>query len=285
MERGIFMQDTQPMNQSLQLFDQTMVMGILNVTPDSFSDGGQFNDLERAVAQAEQMVADGATVIDVGGESTRPGHTPVSAEEEIDRVVPVIQALSDHISVPISIDTFKAKTAEAAVRAGATIINDVWGAKHDPEIGAVAKKYNCPIILMHNQAESDYDDLMDDIKTSLKESIEIVKQQGVNDEQIILDPGVGFGKTHQQNLLAMRRMQELKTLGYPILLGTSRKSIVGKTLGLPVEERLEGTIATICQGVSQGVDIVRVHDVKEVKRAVDMMDAMLGKGWNEHGQD
>ncbi|NIK12686.1 dihydropteroate synthase [Alkalibacillus almallahensis] len=279
------MQDTQPMNQSLQLFDQTMVMGILNVTPDSFSDGGQFNDLERAVAQAEQMVADGATVIDVGGESTRPGHTPVSAEEEIDRVVPVIQALSDHISVPISIDTFKAKTAEAAVRAGATIINDVWGAKHDPEIGAVAKKYNCPIILMHNQAESDYDDLMDDIKTSLKESIEIVKQQGVNDEQIILDPGVGFGKTHQQNLLAMRRMQELKTLGYPILLGTSRKSIVGKTLGLPVEERLEGTIATICQGVSQGVDIVRVHDVKEVKRAVDMMDAMLGKGWNEHGQD
>ncbi|MDQ0158471.1 dihydropteroate synthase [Alkalibacillus salilacus] len=279
------MQDTQPMNQSLPLFDQTMVMGILNVTPDSFSDGGQFNDLERAVAQAEQMVADGATVIDVGGESTRPGHTPVSVEEEINRVVPVIQALTEHLSVPISIDTYKAKTAEAAVQAGATIINDVWGAKHDPEIGTIAKKYGCPIILMHNQTEPNYDDLMDDLKISLKGSIETVKQQGVKDEQIILDPGVGFGKTHQQNLLVMRRMQELKTLGYPILLGTSRKSVVGKTLDLTVEERLEGTIATVCQGVSQGVDIVRVHDVKEVKRAVDMMDAMLGKGWNEHGQD
>ncbi|MDQ0352677.1 dihydropteroate synthase [Alkalibacillus filiformis] len=262
----------------LDIQQKTAVMGILNVTPDSFSDGGQFNEEHAAIKQAQMMVENGADIIDIGGESTRPGHTPVSVNEEIDRVVPTISAIQGHIDQPISIDTYKAKTAEAAIKSGASIINDVWGAKHDPEIAAVAKETGAPIILMHNQEEPEYDDLIEDMKATLYDSINLVKKYGVQDEQIILDPGVGFGKTHEQNLLVMRRLNELKSLGFPILLGTSRKSIIGKELDLPVEERLEGTIATICQGIAQGVDVVRVHDVKEVARATKMMDAMIGKG-------
>ncbi|MET3683741.1 dihydropteroate synthase [Alkalibacillus flavidus] len=268
---------------TLRLHEETAIMGILNVTPDSFSDGGQFDRLNDAVQQAKQMESDGAKIIDVGGESTRPGHTPVTVQEEIDRVEPVIKALSDTINSPISIDTFKADTAQAAARAGATMINDVWGAKYDPEIAAVAHEFDIPIVLMHNQTQPVYDDMVDDMKASLVESINIVKQYGVSDDQIILDPGVGFGKTLHQNLLVMRRLHEFKALGYPVLLGTSRKSLIGKTLDLPVDERLEGTIATVCQGVSQGVEIVRVHDVKAVYRATKMMDAMLGKRWDVNG--
>lgn len=262
----------------LDFSKKTIIMGILNVTPDSFSDGGKFNRLDDAVERAQRLVADGAGIIDIGGESTRPGHEPVSHEEESARVVPVIERLVKTIDTPISIDTFKAKTAENALQAGATIINDVWGAKADPEITAVAKSFNAPIILMHNQDDPDYDDIIEDMKKSLSESIEIAKKNGVSDEKIILDPGVGFGKTLEQNLLVMRRLGELKTMGYPILLGTSRKSMIGKVLDLPVEERLEGTIATVCSGIQQGVEIVRVHDVKEINRAAKMMDAMLGKG-------
>ncbi|GEL78238.1 dihydropteroate synthase [Tenuibacillus multivorans] len=265
-------------------FDQeTIVMGILNVTPDSFSDGGKFNTKSKAIEHAKFMVENGAKIIDIGGESTRPGHKPVSADEEIERVVPMIEQVTTHLDVPVSIDTFKAKTADHAVQAGATIINDVWGAKADPEIADVSKTYNTPIILMHNQDEPHYDDLIEDMKKSLAESIDIAIKRGVSKNKIILDPGVGFGKTQQHNLLAMRRLHELQTLGYPMLLGTSRKSVVGKALDLPVEERLEGTIATVCSGIQQGVEIVRVHDVKKVSRAVKMMDAILGKGDHLHG--
>ncbi|MFC0014548.1 MULTISPECIES: dihydropteroate synthase [Allobacillus] len=257
---------------------KTTIMGILNVTPDSFSDGGKFNQLDDAVERAKRLVADGAGIIDIGGESTRPGHEPVSYEEESERVVPVIERLAKSMDTPISIDTFKAKTAENALQAGATIINDVWGAKADPEITAVAKSFDAPIILMHNQDAPHYDDLIEDMKKSLAESIEIAKKNGVSEDKIIIDPGIGFGKTLEQNLLVMRRLSELKAMGYPILLGTSRKSMIGKVLDLPVDERIEGTIATVCSGIQQGVEIVRVHDVKEVNRAVQMMDAMLGKG-------
>ncbi|PKR77521.1 dihydropteroate synthase [Halalkalibacillus sediminis] len=257
---------------------KTLVMGILNVTPDSFSDGGQFTEMETALNQVDQMINDGADIIDVGGESTRPGHEPVSEDEEIQRVIPIIQAIRERSSVPISIDTYKAKTAKAAVEAGATIINDVWGAKREPEIAQVAKDYQVPIILMHNQEGTSYEDIIEDMKKSLLESVNLAKSYGVEDQHIILDPGIGFGKTWEQNLLVMRRLNELKTLGYPLLLGTSRKSLIGRVLDLPVEERLEGTLATLCYGVQQGVEIVRVHDVKEAKRTVRMMDAMIGKG-------
>ncbi|SER16132.1 dihydropteroate synthase [Piscibacillus halophilus] len=270
-------------NMTLQFDQETVVMGILNVTPDSFSDGGKFNSTSTAIKHAGQMVNDGAKIIDIGGESTRPGHKPVEADEEIGRVVPVIEELTKHVQVPLSIDTFKSKTADAALKAGAHIINDVWGAKQDPEIAAVAKEYKAPIILMHNQGEPEYDDVIEDMKKSLSESIEIAQQHGVTDDQIILDPGVGFGKTLEQNLLVMRRLHELRTLGYPILLGTSRKSMIGKALDLPVDERLEGTIATVCYGIQQGCEIVRVHDVKEVSRAAKMMDSMMGKGERVHG--
>ncbi|WP_188207343.1 dihydropteroate synthase [Alkalibacillus aidingensis] len=262
----------------LDFTQKTQIMGILNVTPDSFSDGGMYDQVESAIEKAKQLVSDGAHLIDVGGESTRPGHEPVSETVEIERVVPVIKAIKSQVNVPISIDTYKSKTAEEAVKAGADMINDVWGAKYDPEITAVASEYNKPIILMHNQLEPNYDDLIEDMKKSLYESVEIAKKHGIKDDQIILDPGVGFGKTHAHNLLVMRRLHELKTLGYPLLLGTSRKSIIGKTLDLPVDERTEGSITTVCYGIAQGVEIVRVHDVKETSRSVRMMDAMIGKG-------
>ncbi|RPF51223.1 dihydropteroate synthase [Aquisalibacillus elongatus] len=274
-------------NENIELnFEQeTIVMGILNVTPDSFSDGGHFVDGSKAVEHAQQMVLHGAKIIDIGGESTRPGHDPVSVDEEVKRVVPIIREIKDQVKAPISVDTYKSKTADEAVKAGASMINDVWGAKEDPDIAHVASEHQVPIILMHNQTHTKYDDIIEDMKKSLAESIEVAKRAGVPDEHIILDPGVGFGKTLQQNLLTMRRLHELKTLGYPLLLGTSRKSMIGKTLELPVDERLEGTVATVCYGIQQGVEIVRVHDVKEISRSVKMMDSMMGKGVLMHGSN
>lgn len=260
------------------LQNQTLVMGILNVTPDSFSDGGHFDEIAIAVEHAKALESNGAHIIDVGGESTRPGHVPVTIEEEIERVIPVINAIKKYVSVPISIDTYKAEVARLAIEAGATIINDVWGAKREPEIAKVASEYNVPIILMHNRDNKNYEDLLTDIKKDLQESINLVKKAGVPDENIILDPGIGFAKTSDDNLLVLRRLDELKIMGYPLLLGTSRKSFIGKVLDLPVEERLEGTGATICYGISKGADIIRVHDVKEMARMVKMMDSIVGKG-------
>ena len=256
---------------------KTWVMGILNVTPDSFSDGGKYNTIEQALAQARKMIEDGADIIDVGGESTRPGYTMISDEEEISRVVPVIKALAEETDVLISIDTYKAAVAEAAVAAGAHIINDIWGAKYEPEIAKVAAKWDVPIILMHNRNDTSYNDFWKEVQQDVDESIRIALDAGVCKEQIWLDPGIGFGKTTAHNIEMMQHLKEFVDLGYPVLLGTSRKSLVGKVLGLPVPERLEGSLATVCFGVDRGCQVVRVHDVKETSRAVRMMDVLTGK--------
>ncbi|MBN9656247.1 dihydropteroate synthase [Halobacillus sp. GSS1] len=257
---------------------ETLVMGILNITPDSFSDGGLYFDLDHAVKQAKMMEEEGAHIIDIGGESTRPGHRPVTVEEELARVIPAIQAVKKAVSLPISIDTYKAEVAEKAVAAGASIINDVWGAIKEPAIADVAAQYGVPIILTHNRSDRNYKSLLDDMKNDLRRSIKTAREAGVKDEHIILDPGIGFAKTQAQNLEVMRNLADLKELGYPLLLGTSRKSFIGTALDLPKDERMEGTGATVCYGVAQGVDIVRVHDVKPIVRMTKMMDAMLGKG-------
>jgi len=261
---------------------QTQIMGILNITPDSFSDGGRFNALEQAVSRAKEMVQEGAHIIDVGGESTRPGAKPVSLEEELSRVIPIIEALSNEIDVPISIDTYKAEVARQAVNAGATIINDVWGAKKEPEIAKVAAEFNVPIILMHNRKERHYHNLIEDMISDLKESVRIAIEAGVKEENIVLDPGIGFAKTFEDNLEVMRHLDRICSLKYPVLLGTSRKSFIGHVLDLPPVERVEGTGATVCLGIERGCQFVRVHDVKEIARMAKMMDAMLGKGVNNH---
>lgn len=260
---------------ALNLNEKTLIMGILNVTPDSFSDGGNYNEVEAAVRHAKEMVIDGAHIIDIGGESTRPGFAKVSAEEELRRVLPMIRAVSEAVDVPISIDTYKAEVAKQAIEAGAHIINDIWGAKAEPEIAKVAAHYDVPIILMHNRDNTNYRNLMADMIADLYESITIAKHAGVRDENIILDPGIGFAKTFEQNLEVMRNLEQLKVLGYPLLLATSRKSFIGHALDLPVEERLEGTCATVCLGIQKGCEIVRVHDVKEMSRMAKMMDAMV----------
>ncbi|MYL31958.1 MULTISPECIES: dihydropteroate synthase [Halobacillus] len=260
------------------LAEETLVMGILNVTPDSFSDGGLYTDVDRAVHQAERMVEEGARIIDIGGESTRPGHEPVTEREELQRVIPVIEAVSRTVDVPISIDTYKSEVAKQAVEHGASIINDVWGALKDPAIADVAARYDVPIILTHNREDRNYTHLITDMKQDLRNMVDSVKARGVKDAQIILDPGIGFAKSQQQNLVVMRHLKDLRDLGYPLLLGTSRKSFIGTVLDLPKEERMEGTGATVCYGISQGVEIVRVHDVQPVSRMVKMMDAMIGKG-------
>ncbi|MDX6154456.1 dihydropteroate synthase [Marinococcus sp. PL1-022] len=263
-------------NWELDFSLKTFVMGILNVTPDSFSDGGRYSGVEQAVAQAEKLVEDGADIIDIGGESTRPGAAFVEAEEEQRRIVPVLEALRDRIGVPISVDTYKASTAEAALGAGADIINDVWGAKADPGMARVAAEYDVPIILMHNRDNTEYQDLMPDMIQDVYESIAICEQAGVKEDRIILDPGIGFAKTYEQNLEAMRKMDQFTSLSYPVLLGSSRKSLISKTLELPAHDRVEGTGATVSLGIERGCDIVRVHDVKEMTRVARMMDAMLG---------
>lgn len=261
----------------LDFTKETFVMGILNVTPDSFSDGGMFNSVEKAVAQAKKMVADGAKIIDVGGESTRPGYTRISDEEEIARVVPVIQALLKEVQAIISIDTYKSNVARAAIKAGAHIINDIWGAKADPEMVKVAAELNVPIILMHNRKNNQYNNFFADYMEDLQESIEIAKGAGVRDEHIFLDPGIGFVKSLSESIETMQRLDELVALGYPVLLATSRKRMIGSVLDLPVDERVEGTAATCAFGVQKGCHIMRVHDVKEVARTVKMMDALVGK--------
>ncbi|PEJ59422.1 dihydropteroate synthase [Bacillus toyonensis] len=263
---------------TLNLNEKTLIMGILNVTPDSFSDGGSYNEVDAAVRHAKEMKNEGAHIIDIGGESTRPGFAKVSAEEEIKRVVPMIQTVSKEVELPISIDTYKAEVAKQAIEAGAHIINDIWGAKAEPEIAEVAAHYDVPIILMHNRDNMSYRNLMADMIADLYDSIKIAKAAGVRDENIILDPGIGFAKTPEQNLEAMRNLEQLNVLGYPVLLGTSRKSFIGHVLDLPVEERLEGTGATVCLGIEKGCEFVRVHDVKEMARMAKMMDAMIGKG-------
>jgi dihydropteroate synthase len=263
---------------TLDFSKKTIVMGILNATPDSFSDGGKFNTVEIAVERAREMVANGADIIDIGGESTRPGFAAVSLEEELGRVIPVIKAISKQVHVPISIDTYKAEVAKQAIEAGAHIINDVWGAKADENMGQVAADLGVPIVLMHNRHDRNYKVFMRDVLNDLYESIAIVKKAGVKDENIILDPGIGFARDYQENLLTMQNLDLFVRLGYPVLLGTSRKTMIGQALDLPVHERMEGTGATVCYGIQKGCQIIRIHDVKEMSRMAKMMDALMGKG-------
>lgn len=263
---------------TLDFSKKTIVMGILNATPDSFSDGGKFNTVEIAVERAREMVANGADIIDIGGESTRPGFAAVSLEEELERVIPVIKAISEQVHVPISIDTYKAEVAKQAIEAGAQIINDVWGAKADENMGQVAADLGVPIVLMHNRHDRNYKVFMRDVLNDLYESIAIVKKAGVKDENIILDPGIGFARDYQENLLTMQNLDLFVRLGYPVLLGTSRKTMIGQALDLPVHERMEGTGATVCYGIQKGCQIIRIHDVKEMSRMAKMMDALMGKG-------
>jgi dihydropteroate synthase len=263
---------------SLDYEKKTIIMGILNITPDSFSDGGNYYHIEQAVQRAKEMVENGADIIDIGGESTRPGHEPVSEEEELNRVIPVIRAVAQAVKVPISIDTYKAEVAKQAVQAGAHMINDVWGAKADPNMASVAADLQVPIILMHNRKDRNYQDFLRDVFNDIYESISTVKKAGVKDEMIIVDPGIGFAKSHQENLLMMRNLDKLVSFGYPVLLGTSRKSMIGNVLHLPVTERMEGTGATVCYGIQKGCQLVRVHDVKEIARMANMLDALMAKG-------
>ncbi|MDI6632086.1 MAG: dihydropteroate synthase [Thermoanaerobacteraceae bacterium] len=248
-------------------------MGILNVTPDSFSDGGRYSTLEAATARALAMVEEGADIIDVGGESTRPGHTPVDAAEELRRILPVLEAVVPQVPVPVSVDTTKAAVARAALEAGAHIINDQW-ALRDPEMAALAASAGAPVVLMHNRRDTEYRDLMGDIVAYFEERTAAALAAGIPPEHIIIDPGIGFGKTPEQNREVMRRLEELNSLGFPVLIGTSRKSFIGYTLNLPVEERLEGTAATVAVGIMKGADIIRVHDVKEMVRVARMVDAL-----------
>ena len=254
---------------------RTYIMGILNVTPDSFSDGGRYDTLEAAREQARTLEAVGADIIDVGGESTRPGHTPVSAAEEQRRVLPVIEALGDILGIPLSVDTSKAVVAAAAVGKGAAMINDVWGFRRDPEMASVAARTGAACCLMHNRQRAEYRDLCGEIEAELLESVSIARRAGVEEEQILLDPGIGFGKTPEHNLTVLRQLRRFTALGYPVLLGASRKSMIGKVLDLPIEERLEGTLATTVLGIEAGVDVLRVHNVQANARAAAMADAVL----------
>ncbi len=258
---------------------RTYIMGILNVTPDSFSDGGKFIDIKDAFAQTKKMVEDGADIIDIGGESTRPGAEPVTYEQEVARIIPVIKAIKEQIDIPVSVDTYRISTAKAALAAGADMVNDVWGLKFDPDMAKVIAENDVPVCIMHNSYTNEYVSLIDDIKESLEQSIEIALRSGISDENIILDPGIGFGKSWEQNLDIMIALDRIKRLGYPILLGTSRKSFIGKVLGLPVEDRLEGTLATSAYGIVKGADILRVHDVLQNKRVAIMTDRMVRAEW------
>lgn len=254
---------------------KTYIMGILNVTPDSFSDGGMYTDFSAARRHALSMIEEGADFIDIGGESTRPDAIPVESVEEISRVLPVIKDLSEICDTTISIDTYHAKTALAAIEAGATLVNDVWGLRADPDMADVIAQHDVYVCIMHNRKTPDYNDFIDDVKRDLSFSIEIALKSKIKEENIIIDPGVGFGKTYENNISIMKNLDEFKKFGYPLLLGVSRKSIIGVTLKLPLNERIEGTIAVNVMGIIKGADIIRVHDIEPNRRAAIMTDRMV----------
>lgn len=264
---------------SLTIGKETLIMGIVNITPDSFSDGGKWNDLDSALRHAEALVEDGAHIIDIGAESSRPGCTPISEKEEIERLLPILERIVKEIPIPISVDTFKAATAEMAIKAGVHIINDIWGLQYVTEPGqmaAVAANYNIPIVAMHNQKGSAYNtDLIWAVEQFFAETIKIAATAGINPNNIILDPGIGFGKTAEQNRVIIRRLEELTRLPYPMLIGTSRKGFIGSALNLPITERMEGTAATCLISQLKGCDIMRVHDVKPIARMCRMTDYIV----------
>jgi len=259
------------------------IMGILNVTPDSFSDGGKWFMPDSALRHAEYMANGGADIIDVGGESSRPGHTGISEQEELDRTIPVVEALNSRFDIPLSVDTWKGAVAATALRAGASMVNDIWGLKRDPGMAGVIAGSGAACCLMHNRGSIDYTDFLSDIISDLKASVVLAGNAGISAEKIILDPGIGFAKTNGMNLEAINRLDLIRQLGYPVLLGASRKSVVGLTLGLPVTERLEGSLAAAVVGVMRGCSFLRVHDVVETRRAVRMAEAILGTTQIESG--
>ena len=257
---------------------RTYVMGIINVSPDSFSGDGFDSDIAGVIKQGLTFQAEGADILDLGAQSTRPGHLEITEKAELDRLIPALDALTNKLDIPISVDTYKPEVAKAALESGASIINDIWGLKHDPNIAQIAAEHEVPIILMHNQSTTDYNDLIANILESLNHSIELALQSGVSKANIIIDPGIGFGKTPDQNLEIIKRLNEFSTLGVPILIGTSRKSTIGHILDTPPNERLEGTASTIALSIAAGVDIIRVHDVREMVRVSRMTDAII-RGW------
>lgn len=261
-----------------ELGEKTYIMGILNVTPDSFSDGGQFEDSGRALGQVEKMISDGADLIDVGGESTRPGHQQISEEEEIARIVPIIQLIKERFEIPVSVDTYKSRVAKAALDAGADLLNDIWGFLYDERMAELAAQYDVPVCLMHNRSNTEYDDFVNDVAADLKKCLAVAKKHNIKPENIILDPGIGFGKTYEQNLILLDHLEVVCELGYPVLLGASRKSVIGLALELPVTEREEGTIATTVLGAMKGCSFVRVHDVRANVRALQMTEAVRRAG-------
>ena len=264
-------------NREFDIKNKTYIMGILNVTPDSFSDGGRFNEVDSALFHVSEMIRDGADIIDVGGESTRPGYTVISEEEEIERVVPVIERITAEFDVPVSIDTYKSGVAKAALDAGAVLVNDIWGLKKDPKMADVIAARDAVCCLMHNRRNTDYSDFVTDVITDLNESVKLAETAGISREKIIIDPGVGFAKSYEQNLQIINNVDKLCELELPVLLATSRKSVIGLTLDLPKDQRMEGTLATTVMGVMKGCSFVRVHDIKENKRAILMTEAILGR--------
>lgn len=262
-------------NHHFDLEQDAYIMGILNVTPDSFSDGSRYQNLDAALRQAEKMVEEGAAILDIGGESTRPGHQKITDQEEIERVVPVIEAVRSRLDVAISLDTYKYEVAKEGIRAGAHMINDIWGLRWDERMAPLLARTNVACCLMHNRAAADYEDFLTDFHSDMKRTVEIAKSAGIADDKIMLDPGVGFGKTYEQNLYIMKHLDSMRALGYPVLLGVSRKSVIGLALSLPVEEREEGTETTTVIGRMKGASVFRVHDVKRNVRALRMAEAIL----------
>lgn len=255
--------------------ERVYLMGILNVTPDSFSDGGSFQQMDKALFHAEEMLSQGADILDIGGESTRPGHVQISAAEEIERVAPVVARIKKELDVPVSIDTYKSQVARAALEAGADMVNDIWGLQWDAAMAPLVKEFDVPVCLMHNKANTEYQDFLPEVLGELRACIAHAKQAGIAEDKLIIDPGIGFGKTLEMNLLCMKHLEEFLSLGCPLLLGASRKSMIGKVLELPVTEREEGTIATTVLGVMKGCHFIRVHNVEANKRAIRMTEAIL----------
>ncbi len=262
-------------NREFQTSGHTYVMGILNVTPDSFSDGGRWNHMDDALFHAQSMIDEGADILDIGGESTRPGYTRISDEEEIARVAPVIEAVKSRFDIPISVDTYKSGVAKAAIEAGADLINDIWGLKADPKMAGVIARANVPSCLMHNRKTAVYNRFLEDVVSDLKETLDIAKKAGICKDTIILDPGVGFAKSYEQNLAITNHLEVVDALGCPILLGTSRKSMIGLTLDLPSDQREEGTMVTTVWAVQKGCMFVRVHNIQANVRAIKMAEALL----------
>lgn len=262
-------------NREFETGKRTYVMGILNLTPDSFSDGGSYGNMDHALRHVEAMLSQGMDILDIGGESTRPGFTPVSAKEETERVLPVIRAVKERFDIPISLDTSKAEVAEAGISAGVDLINDIWGLRGDPKMGRVIAEGGVACCLMHNRREADYGEFLPEVFADLEGTLALARQEGIPMERIILDPGVGFGKTYEQNLEVIAHLRQFHQFGLPLLLGTSRKSVIGLTLKLPVDQREEGTMVTTVMAVQSGVSFVRVHDVEKNRRAIQMTEAIL----------